>query len=329
MKEFELPPIELRQLFYFIAIAERGSISAAATGLGLAQPSLSEYISRLEQNLDIQLIIRSPRGIHLTEAGMALADHARELLRSAGAAVEDVRQRGGDARGSASICLSPSIGMLASVPLAETIQVEHPAIRLHIGEAMSGDIEQQVSSEKMDMGCVYEKSEGTLLSARPILIEDFFLVTARDNWRTPIGRNGRAEKPITMAELQSLPLVLPSRRHGCRDLMDRAARASGIRLNVTAEIDSLTHLLAMVDRASAYSILTHAAVFNQVKAGSLGMVEIVNPTIRRTVYLIRKRSRPISRASLVVENTFTLIVRELLARYNLQAKMPCEDLELV
>lgn len=322
MDEKRLPPIDLRQLCYFLAVSEQGSISSAAAVLGLAQPSLSEHIARCEKNLGAQLIIRGARGVHLTEAGVALAKHAQSILRNVEIAVEDARHFGEEARGPVSIGLPPSMGLLLTVPLAEVIEHEFPNIRLHITEAMSGHIMEWVMEERIEVGCVYQVPDSSHLSVQPLLTEDLFLVTASDNWDGEILPSGIAKEPIALEDIQSLPLVLPGRPHGAREVIERFAKANGTQLNVITEIDSLPQIIAMVDRASAYTILPHAAVINQVASGSLSLVEISSPAIRRMAYLIRKRSRPVSRASLEVENTLSTIVGEMVERYNLEAQLP-------
>lgn len=318
------PVLDLRQLHYFLALAEHGSISSAAAVLGMAQPSLSENISKLEKKLEVQLAIRGVRGVQLTEAGEALAKLGREVVRSADALVEDIRQLGGEARGPVSIGLPPSLSLLLSVPLVETIQNEHPQIRLHVAEAMSGHITEWIGNHQLDLGCVYEVPESAQFAVQPILTEELFLVTAPDNWRGEIGPDGRSIKPISAAALQELPMVLTSLTHGARKLAERFARGIGIQLNVITEIDSLTHIIEMVSRASAYTLLTHAAVVNQVAAGTLALVPIEEPTIRRTAYLVRKRSRPISRASVAVEAALMTVIKEMVERYKLEASIPSE-----
>lgn len=325
MDEGRIPPIDLRQLHYFIAIAEQGSISSAAAVLGLAQPSLSEHVSRLEKKLDTQLIIRGARGVHLTEAGVALSRHARDILHNVELAVEDVRHLGGEARGPVSIAFPPSMGLLLSVPLAETIQAEFPQVRLHIAEALSGYIMEWILNERIELGCVYEVPDTSHVTAQPVLSEDLFLVTAPDNWDGVILPNGKAEKPITLAEVQALPLVLPSRPHGAREVIERFAKSNGVRLDVVTEMNSLPQIIAMADRASAYTILPHAAVINEVANGSLALVEIIKPTIRRTAYLIRKRSRSVSRASITVEHMLTTIIAEMIERHHLEARLPAQS----
>lgn len=314
--------LKLKQLSYFLTLADYGSISAAANALNMAQPSLSENIAKLERQLDVQLAIRGSRGIQMTEAGMLLVERGRDILASVDSLVQDLRLLSGEPRGPVSVAIPPSLSLLLSVPLLETIQFEHPEIRLHIAEAMSGDILDWLASDRIDVGCVYEISDSSPYSFEPILTEELFLVTAPDNWDDEFGPDGIAKNPIPASRLQELPLVLTSPTHGARKLQEKFARAGGFNLNVVAAIDALPHIVEMVNRASAYSILSHGAVIKEVAAGTLGLVRIEEPTIRRTAYMVRKRSRPVSNASSVIEATIYTIIRELVERYDIQASLP-------
>ena len=121
-------PISLKQLFYFVALTEHGSISTAASALNMAQPSLSEGIAKLEKQLQIQLVVRGPRGVQVTEAGAALARHGSEISKSVERMIEEIRQISGEPRGPVSVALPPSLSILVSVPLIETANNEHPLI---------------------------------------------------------------------------------------------------------------------------------------------------------------------------------------------------------
>jgi LysR family transcriptional regulator, nitrogen assimilation regulatory protein len=77
--------VDIKQLRYFIAIAEEGSLSAASHRLRIAQPSLSQHVIKIEQELGVTLVRRSPRGITLTESGDILLRHAPEHERLSGA----------------------------------------------------------------------------------------------------------------------------------------------------------------------------------------------------------------------------------------------------
>lgn len=314
--------LKLKQLSYFLTLADYGSISAAANALNIAQPSLSENIAKLERQLDVQLAIRGSRGVQMTEAGMMLADRGQEILDSVDNLVNDLRLLTGEPRGPVSIGFPPSLSLLLSVPLLETINSEHKEIRLHIAEAMSGDILEWLENDRIDIGCVFEISDSAPYSFEPLLTEGLFLVTAPDNWDDDFGPNGIALNPLPTSRLQELPLVLTSPTHGARKLQERFARAGGFSLNVVAAIDSLPQIVEMVSRASAYSILSHAAVIKEVANGTIGLVPFEEPTIRRTAYMVRKRSRPVSSASSVVENTILTIIREMVERFDIQASLP-------
>lgn len=314
--------LSLKQLYYFLALVDHGSISAAANALNMAQPSLSENIAKLEKQLEAQLAVRGARGVQMTEAGMALAKRGRELLMNVEAMVEEIRQISGEPRGPVSIGLPPSLSILLSVPLLETIHNEHPQIHLHIAEAMSGDILEWITADRIDLGFVYEVTEAAPCAYEPLLTEELFLVTAPDNWPGELGPDGVALKPVSNSKLAELPLVLTSQTHGARKLQEKFARTIGQHLNVVAEIDSLPHIVEMVSRASAYTILSHGAVVRQVAAGTLALVPFEEPTMRRTAYMVRARTHPVTRAAVTVEQYVTTILRELVQRYNLRATLP-------
>ncbi|ANI80139.1 HTH-type transcriptional regulator EstR (plasmid) [Sphingobium sp. EP60837] len=313
--------VSLRQLSYLLALAEHGSISSAANALSIAQPSLSENIAKLEKSINAKLVIRGARGIQMTEAGLTLAERGREILKSIDEVLDEVRQKTGELRGPLSIGLPPSFGPFLSVPLVETICHEHPDIRLHIVEAMSGDILDWISSGRVNIGCVYEISDTSAYSFEPLLTEEIFLATAPDNWPGEIGADGFALTPVSAERLKELPMVLTSSLHGGRRLQERFARSSHLHLNVVAEIDSLAQIVEMVTRASAYTMIAHGAVLRQLAEGKLALVPVEEPVIKRTSYIVRSRTRPVSCASAMVEFAIRQIASEMVDRYHLRARV--------
>jgi LysR family nitrogen assimilation transcriptional regulator len=311
--------LNIKQLSYFIALAEHGSISAAANVLNMAQPSMSENIAKLEKQLDMQLAIRGSRGIQLTEAGSVLARRGSEILQSIAALVEEIRHLAGEPRGPVRIGITPSLSILLAVPLLETINSEFPDIRMSFSEGMSSDVLEWVASDRVDIGCVYDAHDSVTFSIDPLLTEDLFLVTAPDNWPGKIGPDGIALDPIPAAKLADLPLVLTGPMNGARKFQERFARSIGIQLNVIASIDSLPHIAEMVTRASAYTITSHGAVVNRVAEGKLALVRIVDPGLNRKAFLVRRRSRPVSRVCAVVENRIKTIVGEMIQRYKISS----------
>lgn len=314
-----VPAIDIKHVHYFLMLAKHGSISKAANALGLAQPSLSEHIARLEARLNTKLAIRGPRGVTMTEAGQYLAREGHILIGAARTLTDDIRSIVNDLRGNVSIGLPPSLSHLLSIPLTETVRLEMPDVSLHISEGLSGHLLEWLDQEKIDLGFVYTAPPSASFQAEQVMEEEMFLVSASDDIPVALDENG--EYIIDALQLGSLPLVMPSPPHTARLCIDQFAKANGVDLNIIVELDSLPRILEMVNRASAYTILPHAAVAEMVSTGELTLVRIKNPTFLRTIYLIRKRMRSISMVSLRTERIALQIMNEMLERYRLNARM--------
>lgn len=302
--------MDVRQLRYFIAIAEAGSISAAAERLHVAQPSLSQQILRLERQLGVALLVRSSRGVAPTEAGRILLAHARDLSRGLERAAEEVRQAGTVPQGTVSFGLPSSVSMVLSVPLAETVRHELPKVRLRAIEAMSGFIQEWLLDESIDLGILYDVRSVRHLSHIPLMSEELRFFSAPDAWPfdSPPG------SPVTLAALAGVELVLPSRSHGLRAMIDAHARALGVALDVVLEMDALSQIKTLVGRGSGYTILAPAAAVDRVERGELIMAPIVEPALVRSVYLVRNPAKPVTQASRAVEAATLEVIRDLVGR---------------
>ncbi|WP_336812984.1 LysR family transcriptional regulator [Bosea sp. MMO-172] len=309
------PLIELRALLNFIMLAEHGSLSAAASALGLTQPSVSENVARLERKLQVKLATRGPRGAVLTEAGRMLAVRGKELIKHANVLAAAVQEFGAEPSGRVTVGLPPSLNVFLSVPLAETIHAEFPSIRLHIAEASSGDILDWIESEKYDLGCIFEAANPSIFETVPMMTEELFFAAADDN--LPAGAQA-GEGRITPEMLAQVPLVLPSHPHGFRRIVERYAKANNIGLNVVLEIDSLPQIVEMVSRASAYSLLPHSALTGARPSGPLALMRL-EPPAHRTGYLVRKRTRSASNSTAAVQDVILKIIGELVERHKLSS----------
>lgn len=302
--------MDIRQLRYFIAIAEEGSLSAAAQRVNVAQPSLSQHVLALERDLDVKLLERSPRGVTLTQSGEVLLSHARGIVRALEVATVAVRQSGSEPAGEVSFGLPSSVSMVLSVPLAETVRLELPKVRLRAIEAMSGFIQTWLEDQSIELGILYDVSAVRHLRHRKLMTEDLYFFSAVDAWPFPVAPGA----PVRLAEIAPLELVLPSKHHGLRIMIDRFARSRGLNLNVATEMDALSQIKTMVSRGSGYTILAPAAAIDFVDRGELLMAPIVEPSMTRPVYLVRNPAKPVTAASREVERITIEVIRDLIAR---------------
>jgi LysR family nitrogen assimilation transcriptional regulator len=306
--------MDVRQLRYFACIAQCGSLSAAAERLRIAQPSLSLHMQRIEEELGVQLLVRSPRGVTLTGGGRRLYEHANSIIKLVEAAVADIREHSEEATGPVSFGFPNSAGNVLVVPLVETIRLEFPKIQLRAMEAMSGHVQQWLAEGLIDLGVLYDVNSIRHFHVKPLLSEPLFLVASSDSWDAPIGPNGIAKTPIDLADCATMELILPNRSHGLREMIERLAHAQGVALIVPLELDSLSQIKVLVAKGSGYTILPHAAASQEIMRGTLILVPIRNPIMRRMVYLVTNPERPSSRAAEEVERVIFRVVEELVRK---------------
>jgi len=302
--------MDIKQLRYFIAIAEEGSLSAASQRLRVAQPSLSQHVIKIEQELGVTLINRSPRGVALTSSGEILLHHAREICQSMSVCQESVRQSGGVQEGSVAFGLPSSISMVLSAPLAQTVRLLLPRVKLRVVEAMSGFIREWLQDETIDLGFLYDYDDARLFEARELMQEELYFFAAADNW--PLKR--AIGEPVPLAEVAGLELVLPSQHHGMRRTIEKYAQSRSLDLNVCMEMDALAQIKELVARGSGYTILAAAAAHDRAERGELVSSPIVEPVMTRPIHLVRKLTRPQTYVSREVERITLEVIDDLVAR---------------
>ena len=147
--------MELRDLRYFVAVAEEGHITRAAARLGIQQPPLSQQIKALEAELQVQLLRRKPRGVELTQAGEALLGEARGILRQLDHAVAATRRTGRGEAGRIGLGFTSSASFHPFVPHAiRRYRAAHPLVALSLEESGTGELVEALLAERLDAAFV-------------------------------------------------------------------------------------------------------------------------------------------------------------------------------
>ena len=244
--------MELRQLRYFVRVVELGSMSRAALDLNLVQSALSQQISRLEGELSARLLQRTRKGVTPTEAGMAFFGEAQLALRHAEQAGRAARQA--RLSGTVSVGLAPTTAAVLGLPLMHAMRERYPDVRLHMVESLSGHLTQMLNARQLDLAVLFETDAARRWSVTPLLEETLYLIRSRR------GLAPTTAATVSMAELGTLPLILPTGPHGLRSTLDAAFARAGIRPVLAAEIDSLALLMDAVDAGLGATLQPWAAV---------------------------------------------------------------------
>ncbi len=263
--------MDVKQIRYFIAVAERGSISAGANVLRLAQPALSTQIANLEADLGVKLFLRHGRGVTLTKPGKIFLEHAYRIVEGIGAAREAVA--GAKPSEEVTIGIPMTTANMLVVPLVELMRERYPEIDLHFVDGMSGDILAWLLEGRLDLAVLYESDSPLPVAATPLVEDDLYLIG---------DRCGRTENrtEIDFEELQQFPLFHTSRAHALRPLLDQTASAHNIVLNYNAEIDSIPQIKALVFSGAGYSILPKIALGGDVLRPNTQLLRLTNPALR-------------------------------------------------
>lgn len=192
-------PMDLKQITYFIAIAEKGSISAAAAHIRVAQPALSAQIANLEAELGVSLFSRHGRGVTLTAAGEAFLKHAHKIVAELALARQAAIDTARTPAGEVSVGLPMTTANLLTVPIVDAVRKRFPAIDLRIVDGMSGDILAWLLEGRLDIAILYDSGRPLPLAATPLVDDDLYLVGYENDII-------RGRKEIRFSELSRFPL---------------------------------------------------------------------------------------------------------------------------
>jgi LysR family nitrogen assimilation transcriptional regulator len=300
------------QLRNFMLIAECGSITAAADRLGITQPSLSQQVRRLEDELGVALFDRTARGVALTEVGRLFQEHALIILKDIQRAREEVRRHDTAPSGEVVLGMPASTSQLLGVPLLIAARERFPQIALRLRESLSGAIRGWLEGGRVDLAVLYDAEGAKHLSVKRIADETLFLIGPAGEFGEQDAR-GVAISPVAAARLSGMQLVLPSAAHGLRRLIDRQAGARDLDVKAQIEIDSLSQIRALVAAGQGYSVLSHAAVATELLEGRLSAARITGVDLRRSVSLVRNPTQAITRASVAIEDLALALLRDMIA----------------
>lgn len=289
---------------YFVRVAELGSMGRAAAELGLVTSALSQQISRLESELSTRLLQRSSTGVRPTEAGLAFLRQAQLVLRHADDAMQAARQS--RLLGHVSLGLASSTATVLALPLLAALRERYPDVRVHLVEALSGELTAMLNARRLDLAVVFETESARRWSVQPLLDEALFLMA----------RPGLAGLPtaakVRLRDLATLPLVLPTGAHGLRAVLGTAFAAARVEPRIVLEVDGLAVLMAAVQAGLAATIQPGSAAL-RLPADSVVCLPIAERSARRRSLLASLSDDELSPAALAVRVTLREVARTLVA----------------
>ncbi len=288
--------MDLRQLEYFVRVAELGSFTRAALALNVAQPALSRQVRLLEVELRQNLLTRNGRGAVPTEAGTLLLEHGRGILNQVALAREELGAARSRLAGRVSIGLPPSLSKLITVPLTLALQRALPQARITLTEGFSVLMYEGLRVGNLDMAVLYNPDASPDLEMATLYEEELVLISPADP-KGPKGPQSKKRKPlapdtIALVDVAALPLILPSRPNAFRLLIDNEMGALGLRPNLRMEVDGLNAILSLVREGMGHAVLPRYTLSNFDNVEPFAVRGIHQPRILSRLELVWSSRRP-------------------------------------
>ena len=249
--------VDTRQLEYFLAVAETGSITAAATLLHMTQPPLSLAIAKLERELGVRLFDRLPRGVALTPAGEHLARYGHRLLTEQRSLAQTMRLLGAGLAGELRLAAGPIVYWADLAEWIAAFSDAHPAIRLTLRDPAPGDLLAEMKGRTIDVGIVACADPDVLtLDLAPDLQTE---VIAPMPLRLAVPARWGVRPDCTVRELLDQAWIVPRavpRMKGLYELVDEVFAHAGRRPERLIEVSTPQTALPLVAAGVGVSVTT-------------------------------------------------------------------------
>ncbi len=296
--------LTLVQLRVFLTAVELGSFTAAASRLHMAQPSVSEFVRRMEDGYGTQLFVRGGRRLILTSAGEALVPHAERAVAAADEADRALRAVTSLSGGRASFGLLRNAKYYSLEALLAQFHARHPDVRLRVVGLNSVEVASAVSSGELEAGLVVLPIDGEGLRVTPLQRDEVVYVSADPE---------RASEPLTIEELARRRLVLYDAHYGWADPTRRQiaerAQLAGVTVEAVIEVEQVESALALVKAGMADTFVSRAVADGAAFPEGLHSVSFAEP-LYDTIALIQKENAVLSPATTELIRLARILIAE-------------------
>jgi len=282
--------MDMRRLEVLCKVIELKSFTKAAEALSLSQPTISEHVRTLEEMVGEKLIDRLGREVLPTPAGRIFYQYARNILQMRQDAMQALQQFRGNLSGNLVLGASTIPGTYVLPVYIGSFKAVHPAIQITLRISDTAQIVENVLQGDVEAGMVGSKWNDRRLSLEEVLLDELVLTVSRDHqWA------GKAR--IQLDELAGEPFLSRERGSGTRMAMEKILEQHGFdssRLFVVGEMGTTEAVRQSVKARLGVAILSRLAVREDVRHGTLAIVEIDGVSFSRPLFLITRKNRQMS-----------------------------------
>lgn len=280
--------MNLRALQYFVKLADLRHFSKAADACFVSQPTLSTQIKKLEEELGVQLVERSPKNIMLTPVGLEIAERARLVLSDIDQIRAVARRSGNPADGVIRLGLFPTLAPYFLPHVVPGVRAAYPNLRLQLAEEKTETILTMLKQGELDAGLLALPIPEDGLELE-VLFEEPFVVAM------PGGHELASHEHITLEDLDGVELLLLEEGHCLREHALEVCALAGAHERVDFHATSMETLRQMVAAGVGVTLMPLLAVKPPIaKTGNVVLRPFTDPAPNRTIALVWRSSSALS-----------------------------------
>ena len=279
--------MELRQLTYFVAVAQKLNFSRAAEDLSVSQPGISQQIQALEAELGVQLFDRLGRRLNLTSAGEALLPHAYQILAQVDTARADVRDLSQLTRGKASLGAPPTVSTHLLPSRLTRFRRRYPGLEVTLREAGTESLLRQIEDSQLDLAIVVSDNLPASVDSAPLLDEKYVLAVGLLH---PLSR----QNAVALADLAGEAFILFPEGYKLREVTLSACKRAGFEPKVALDGGAMQSALEFVAAGLGVALVPQLAL-DGVK--NIRGLAISDQDLHRQLGLVWRRDRHLSAAA--------------------------------
>ncbi|MFK7828810.1 MAG: LysR family transcriptional regulator [Congregibacter sp.] len=280
--------MNLKQLRYFVKVAEAGGFSQASEAVHLAQSALSRHVRLLEEELDARLFNRTGRGVELTEQGHYLLTQAQGILEQLERVESSLRAWYQHPSGSVRLGMTPSTCINGAATLIRELRDCYPDVVLLVSEGVTEQSYARVLDGRLDLALVLGDPRSDLVRSEFLRSERLCVVTLP---------GVDLPSPVPLGMLEDLTLVLPTRHTPLRIALDRRCAAAGVNYTAAHTLDIVATMKNLVANGDAVAVLPREAVATESASGQMVVHELDDPNLDVPLYVIYRAKQQLGRAA--------------------------------
>lgn len=299
--------LDIKQLRYFITVAEAGGFSAAASRAQVSQPSLGAQVRQLEKTLGLRLLERHARGVKLTQSGADFLPQAQKIVADLDALTHRMRAQSGEVFGTVRLGMTVSAALPLAARLLKVTAAQFPRINFRIIEALSSTLSDMTLRDELDLAVVTMGDFTGGLRGVVLASESFYLCA------NP-GHALMREGALWMTEILDHPLMLPPGNHVLTARITEVAARYGKPVICQHVVESVSLIASFVEEGIGLSILPYSAIAQSCAEEKIAAKLIADPEITRMMSVIHSARRAQTPAEREVLTLLKALVHEDVAK---------------